>query len=217
MLTPDDVLKGFRAEMVTPCAEPTLCHLNVNNFLFKNLGPFNVMYTCLDKAAEVKTAHVAKSNTFCFSPESLNKHLTLNSIFSHQQKDEKIQRILQAINNGEPTSQYCIQNQVVYKKFKEEDCPCVVVVSRSLIMYVLASSHFIRHAGPDKMFALVKLKYFWKNMFQDKQNFCKGCVLCQIYKTPTQGPNEIGTPRMVLVFGKAWQIDICSGLTAVQG
>jgi hypothetical protein len=217
VLTPDDVLKGFRAEMVTPCAEPTLCHLNVNNFLFKNLGPFNVTYTCLDKAAEVKTAHVAKSNTFCFSPESLNKHLTLNSIFSHQQKDEKIQRILQAINNGEPAGQYCIQNQVVCKKFKEEDRPCVVVVPRSLIMYVLASSHFISHAGPDKMFALVKLKYFWKNMFQDIQNFCKGCVLCQIYKTPTQGPNEIGTPRMVLGFGKAWQIDICSGLTAVRG
>jgi len=35
VLSKDDVLKGFSADSVSPCAEPSLCHLNVNKQLYK--------------------------------------------------------------------------------------------------------------------------------------------------------------------------------------
>jgi hypothetical protein len=53
-------------------------------------------------------------------------------------------------------------------------------------------------------------------MQQDVINFCKGCILCQIYKSSTVGPNEIGTPRPVTEPRKFWQMDICSGLVGVK-
>ncbi len=53
VLTRDDILRDFHKDVVSPCNQPLLCHLNVNNFLFKNLGPFEPTYTCLDNP-EVK-------------------------------------------------------------------------------------------------------------------------------------------------------------------
>jgi hypothetical protein len=54
-------------------------------------------------------------------------------------------------------------------------------------------------------------------MAADVQEFSKGCSLCSIYKTLPKGQQEIGTPRVVLEPAKCWQIDICSGLNAVNG
>ncbi len=48
VLTVEDILKGFRSEMVQPCLNPTLCHLNANGFLYGNQGPFNPKFTCLN-------------------------------------------------------------------------------------------------------------------------------------------------------------------------
>jgi hypothetical protein len=36
VLTKEDVLAGFTADVVSPCSDPSFCHLNVNNFLYKN-------------------------------------------------------------------------------------------------------------------------------------------------------------------------------------
>ena len=95
--------------------------------------------------------------------------------------------------------------------------PDRIVVPKSLICFVLGAFHFMSHAGAEKMFELIQLKYVWSNMRDDIQSFSKGCILCQIYKTANTGPNEIGTPRPVLEAGKCWQIDICSGLNSVNG
>jgi hypothetical protein len=91
------------------------------------------------------------------------------------------------------------------------------VVPRSLVPYVLASYHFMSHAGADKMLNLIQLKYTWANMAADVQEFSKGCSLCSIYKSANWGAQEIGTPPVVLEPAKFWQIDVCSGLNAVNG
>jgi hypothetical protein len=54
-------------------------------------------------------------------------------------------------------------------------------------------------------------------MEQDVKAFCKGCVLCNINKSSLLGKSELGTPRLVLQPFDSWQIDICSGLTSVNG
>ena len=217
VLTPEDVLKGFTSELVTPCEEPTLCHLNVNKFLFQNVGPFEHKYTCLDKQTEVKVIKISKADGFCFSPGSLNKYLTIESIFEHQRKDEKLIQIINNLEKGNPVGNYFLENGILYKKFDKETRPCVIVVPQSLVMYVLASSHFVSHAGAEKLLALIGLKYFWKSMKSDAKEFSAGCVLCQIFKSSTQGPNEVGTPRIVLGPGQCFQMDIVSGLVSVRG
>jgi hypothetical protein len=67
------------------------------------------------------------------------------------------------------------------------------------------------------MLNLIQLKYTWANMAADVQEFSKGCSLCSIYKSANWGAQEIGTPRIVLEPAKFWQIDVCSGLNAVNG
>ncbi len=72
--------------------------------------------------------------------------------------------------------------------------PDRIVVPKSLVCFVLGAFHFMSHAGAEKMFELIQLKYVWSNMRDVIQSFSKGCILCQIYKTANTGPNEIGTP-----------------------
>ena len=67
------------------------------------------------------------------------------------------------------------------------------------------------------MLASVKLRYFWKTMTHDIAEFCKGCIMCQIFKSSTTGKSEIGTPRTVLRPNSCWQIDVCSGFPPVKG
>jgi hypothetical protein len=67
------------------------------------------------------------------------------------------------------------------------------------------------------MLASVRLRYFWKDMTHDIAEFCKGCIMCQIFKTSTTGKSEVGTPRAVLRPNSCWQIDVCSGFPPVKG
>ncbi len=71
VLTKEDILKGFSDEIVTPCSMPDLCHLNVNNSLFRGIGPFEPKFTCLDQPAIVKK--ILSEPDFCLSPASLQK------------------------------------------------------------------------------------------------------------------------------------------------
>ncbi len=93
----------------------------------------------------------------------------------------------------------------------------VIVVPKALVPFVLANLHFQTHGGAKKLLNLAQLQYFWKGMAEDVKTFCKGCVLCQIFKSTTTGQNEVGTPRIVLQPGKFWQIDVVSGLNMVKG
>ena len=216
VITPEDVLKGFQADMVMPCDAPELCHLNVNNFIYRNLGPFEPKYTCLDDNPNAKVIKVNKIEGFCFSPDSLNKFLTIESIFEHQQKDEKISRIVKLLENDKPAGLYKVQNGILYKFFENKKRPCVIVLPKSLVMYALASSHFISHAGAEKLYSLIQLKYYWKSMRYDIKEFSSGCILCGIFKSTNQGLTEVGTPRIVTGPGQSWQMDVVSGLPSVK-
>ncbi len=111
VLTRDDILRDFHKDVVSPCNQPLLCHLNVNNFLFKNLGPFEPTYTCLDNP-EVKK--LIGTDKFGFCPDSLAKHLTLENILVHQQNDEKLKQILQSVDSQETSLSYFYMIQLKY-------------------------------------------------------------------------------------------------------
>ena len=40
VLNKTEIFDAFEAITVTPCSQPDLCHLNVNNMLFRGLGPY---------------------------------------------------------------------------------------------------------------------------------------------------------------------------------
>jgi hypothetical protein len=48
VISKEDIMEKFYDDVVTPCSMPDFCHLNVNNALYKNLGPFNPKFTCLE-------------------------------------------------------------------------------------------------------------------------------------------------------------------------
>jgi len=73
------------------------------------------------------------------------------------------------------------------------------------------------HVGYEKLLHMIQLKYFWPHMGNDIKDFCKGCVLCCIFKSTNQGVTSVGTPRLVLTPRSCWQIDVVSGLNPVQG
>jgi hypothetical protein len=213
VLTKEMILERFDSNCVTPCKNSDFCHLNVNNYLFKNLGPFKYEYTCLDNPAEVRK--ILTDSSFTFTPASLAKFLTLENIQLEQNKDEKMLKIIESIHKGENPIGYVLKNNVLCKTF-ENKIP-VIFLPQTLVPYAIASVHFETHVGVPKLLYLIKLKYFWKNMLQDVKSFTQGCVLCQIFKPSLTGPTEIGTPRLVLEPGACWQIDIVSGLPSVNG
>ena len=49
------------------------------------------------------------------------------------------------------------------------------------------------------------------------EEFVKGCILCSIYKANNKSKTEVGVPRQILKPKFCWQIDICSGLTKIDG
>ena len=215
VLTKEDVLAGFSGEMVVPCVAPDLCHLNVNSFLYKNLGPFAYTYNCLEKEVEVKK--LLTNESFGFTPKSLEKYLTLKNVLKEQNLDEELKIIILSIENEEKIlGNFFLQKGILCKSFREVDRPDAIVVPKRLVPFVLASFHFMSHAGPEKSLELIQLKYFWRNMMKDIRAFSQSCSLCQIYKNSNKGPQEIGSPRVVLEAGKFWQIDICSGLPTVN-
>jgi hypothetical protein len=56
VISKEDIMEKFFDNVVTPCSMPDLCHLNVNNSLYKNLGPFNPTFTCLEETPPKPTA-----------------------------------------------------------------------------------------------------------------------------------------------------------------
>jgi hypothetical protein len=139
----------------------------------------------------------------------------LENILIHQKKDEKLSNILDSIDSQQQPSNYLVEKGILMKSFKNRIN--AIVVPKSLAPFVICSYHFMTHVGYEKLLHLIQMKYFWPNMSADIKDFCKGCVLCSIFKSTNQGMTVVGTPRLVLAPRACWQIDIVSGLTNVQG
>ncbi len=218
VISKEDIMEKFFEDVVTPCAMPDLCHLNVNNFLYKNLGPFTPKFSCLDETPPTPTVNkLSDDETFGFQPASLQKHLTKENFFEEQRKDQTLQILIDKLERNFPVGRYFMKDDILCKGFPGMARGGTIVVPQKLRPFVLAMYHFKTHSGAKKMQMTIQLKYYWKEMRNDVREFCAGCVLCSIYKTSSQGKAELGTPRKILHPGHTWQIDICSGLVSVKG
>jgi hypothetical protein len=112
---------------------------------------------------------------------------------------------------------FFLKIHILCKRFNSPKTPHCIVVPNSIIPCVLALYNYKTHAGAKKLLAAIKLKYYQKNMEADVISFCKGCILCSINKSSLLGKSELGTSRLLSEPLSSWQIDVCSGLTSVNG
>jgi hypothetical protein len=215
VVTKDQVLAAFRDGIVTKCDKPDLCYLNVNNPMYRGIGPFIYSESC--EVPEVKRVN-ATMEKLTFSPQSLMECLTDENIFLEQQKDEKITHMIEIYKTNNTVSKlYTVEKNILYRKISNPMERNVVVMPQSLVPFALAYFHYKSHSGVQKLYELMRLNYYWPNMRNSISEFVGGCILCASCKSTNIGPSGIGVPRLVKGPRKAWQIDIVQGLPKVQG
>jgi hypothetical protein len=213
VISKDNIIEAFKENpTIMEKCEKENCSKNVNEKLFRGLGPFNYEGTPIKKELKVNKISRVMEN-FGLTQESLTKFLTYESLIKHQNEDEDIQNILEFLKSNPINNRgYFLEGGLLKRKFENENLPVTIVVPRELVPFVLAHYHLLGHSGAKKLNELIKTKYFWKNMVKDTQQFSRGCCLCSIYKHSTLGKSEVGVPKKILEPKQAWQIDICQGL-----
>jgi hypothetical protein len=113
-------MEKFFDDVVTPCSMPDLCHLNVNNFLYKNLGPFNPKFSCLDGTPPPSMVKKLENDeSFGFQPASLQKYLTKESFFEEQRKDPELVTLIDKLERNYPVGRYFIKDDILCKGFPD--------------------------------------------------------------------------------------------------
>ena len=91
------------------------------------------------------------------------------------------------------------------------------MVPQLLIPVILSLFHFKTHSGYEKLSLLIKTQYTWKGIDEDIKQFCKGCLLCNMYKAYQVPKNKVGFARPIFNPLNCVQIDVVSGLVSVKG
>ena len=91
------------------------------------------------------------------------------------------------------------------------------MVPQLLIPIILSLFHFKTHSGYEKLSLLIKTQYTWKGIDEDIKQFCKGCLLCNMYKAYQVPKNKVGFARPIFNPLNCVQIDVVSGLVSVKG
>jgi hypothetical protein len=124
-------------------------------------------------------------------------------------------KTISGLENGFDSPRFALENCTLYRVTKSGSK--LIVIPKSLRAQVISLYHLMSHSGAEKLKIAISMRYWWRNMREDVSAFCKGCVLCSIFKSANIGPNEIGIPRLITEPHKYYQIDICSGLPSVNG
>ena len=65
----------------------------------------------------------------------------------------------------------------------------------SLRKFIVHEFHSTAHFGSDKIYGLLKQRYYWPNMYGYIPLFIKSCTICQQVKCDTSPPKYLGYPR----------------------
>ena len=181
VITKDNIIKAFRNDMVTPCKRPDMCHLNVNSFLFGRPGPF-----CHDKqgddaqnATKAKVNKILKPENYGISSKELKEQLSEANIAEHQLDAPELKKTFDFLKTNHSDRFFVEQNILKISTLSKKD---LIVLPRSLVPITLAYYHLMTHCGAKKLHSLIRLSFYWKNMLDDIKEFCKGCILCAIFK-----------------------------------
>ena len=124
------------------------------------------------------------------SVEFLNTILTPDimkqTIELAQRDDPELRELFEQLENEEEAPQipFCLkEGQLYYCKYDGSQLlviPCIVVPK---ILELYHSHEMSVHMSRDRMYALLRKRFFWKGMFTDISNWIKSCSKCSQVKT----------------------------------
>jgi Reverse transcriptase (RNA-dependent DNA polymerase)/RNase H-like domain found in reverse transcriptase/Integrase zinc binding domain/Integrase core domain len=226
-LTMSDIIDAFDGSVVQKCFDGKDCPLNVNRVLYRGIGPFKYTPTYVCESGGDgggDPPRTLKINTtmsqYAVTERELKEQLNEINIYKHQCNDEAIQKIIDYITSPKlkkSTNRYFIKNDILMRTGGSSSEPDTIVLPEKLVPCALAYYHLLSHMGATKLYLTIKKKYCWPKMRQDCEVFVKGCILCSIVKSKTEGKVVIGTPRAITAPRSCWMIDQVVGLPMIEG
>lgn len=115
-------------------------------------------------------------------------------IRTEQNGDPMIRDLLARIQKRDPKlSDYITSNGIVYRKISQD--VVVPVVPQALIPRILHGYHQESgHLGRDRVYELVKTRFFWAGMKNDVERWCRSCQACKRVKPPPPTKNGLLQP-----------------------
>lgn len=149
-----------------------------------------------------------------FIVQNLNKELTLANFISEQQKDT----YCQSLKLGDKF--YEFQGLKYYKNNEQTnlDSSGRIVVPAELENKVIASFHVENHSGIQPLYAQIKSKYYFPDLFNKVKKFTELCHLCAVYKSCTQPKTPLAERELEPApCNYIWSIDVVEGMPTYKG
>ena len=110
-------------------------------------------------------------------------------IVDEQKKDNDIRMIHNSLRSGRTDTtifkNYTVIDSILYRLPHNNIKQNTVVIPQHLIEFILKSYHNSKlgaHVGRDKLFGLLKERYFWPGMYDDLSRWVRACVECNSVK-----------------------------------
>lgn len=121
----------------------------------------------------------------------LNEFLNNFDISKEQQKDPYLHSIATSILKGEPNfaDRFTIKDTTLY--LNGPNNKLLLAVPQQIVQNLLEQYHVksLAHVGRDKMFNILKEKFYWPGMYSDIRRWVKACIQCNKVK-PSQPTNH---------------------------
>ena len=122
-----------------------------------------------------------------------------DQLVNEQSQDPIIRGARQSLEHGEPIAQGRLKR--IKKQLRIERNMLVKsgrpVVPASLRQFIVTEYHNISHFGVDKVYALLKQRFYWPNMFDYIRSFTAHCQVCQKSKSDTTPPKAPMLPMFI--------------------
>ena len=108
------------------------------------------------------------------------------NISAYQRQDPELDGIFEQLDDemGAPHLPFTLIDDILY--YHKYDGQLLVVIPRPLIIRILSLYHaheFSVHMSRDRLYALLKKRFYWKGMFGDINEWIKACPKCSEIKT----------------------------------
>jgi len=122
------------------------------------------------------------------------------NIHAYQRQDPELEGIFEQLDDdiGAPHLPFTIRDDILY--YHKYDGQLLVVIPRPLIVKILSLYHAHEmsvHMSRDRLYALLKKRFYWKGMFGDVDEWIKACPKCNGVKT--NQTNKYGLLQPIIV------------------
>jgi hypothetical protein len=116
--------------------------------------------------------------------------LERNELRFQQKVDPQLGPIfsLQCKTKDRFSKHFCTQNDVLYRKTKNEFAMCIPYTLRNTVLYFCHDVPAAGHMGAEKTLERVRQRYWWRQISVDVRKYVLFCLYCQLHKHQTGKP-----------------------------